>query len=379
MAATDRSGRLPAHEVVDGLTVRRFPAYPVNLDLYLAPRLGRFVAHSGADLVHVQGFHTLVAPMAMFAALSAGLPYVVSLHTGGHSSPLRNAVRPLQARLLIPFIRRAGAVICGSRWEAGYVGQQLGLEPERIAIIPSGVDVARLSPDEAGRSDPDLVVSPGRLEHYKGHHRVVEAFPLILARRPNARLRLLGDGPAEATLREQADRAGIGDRVVIGPVHGRGAAARVMAGAAVVVSMSDYESQGIAIHEAAALGRPTVVANATALGELVDVGAARGGPSTHRQARWRMQLWRRWTRRHRRRSPQPPGTSPHQWSRNCTAACSRRAAPSRRRRVPGEAPGRPWHPACRVVDAGGERCPGRSGGGSSSGSPRRTSASSPRS
>jgi glycosyltransferase involved in cell wall biosynthesis len=89
---------------------------------------------------------------------------------------------------------------------------------------------------------------------------------------------LLGDGPAEATLREQADRAGIGDRVVIGPVHGRGAAARVMAGAAVVVSMSDYESQGIAIHEAAALGRPTVVANATALGELVDVGAARGVP-----------------------------------------------------------------------------------------------------
>ena len=65
--------------------------------------------------MHVQGFHTLVAPMAMFAALSAGLPYVVSLHTGGHSSPLRNAVRPFQARLLIPFIRRAGAVICGSR------------------------------------------------------------------------------------------------------------------------------------------------------------------------------------------------------------------------------------------------------------------------
>jgi glycosyltransferase involved in cell wall biosynthesis len=278
VAATDRSGRLPAHEVVDGLTVRRFPAYPVNLDLYLAPRLGRFVAHSGADLVHVQGFHTLVAPMAMFAALSAGLPYVVSLHTGGHSSPLRNAVRPLQARLLIPFIRRAGAVICGSRWEAGYVGRQLGLEPERIAIIPSGVDVAGLSPEEAGQPDPDLVVSPGRLEHYKGHHRVVEAFPLILARRPNARLRLLGEGPAEATLREQADRAGIGDRVVIGPVHGRGAAARVMAAGAVVVSMSDYESQGIAIHEAAALGRPTVVANATALGELVDVGAARGVP-----------------------------------------------------------------------------------------------------
>jgi glycosyltransferase involved in cell wall biosynthesis len=54
--------------------------------------------------------------------------------------------------------------------------------------------------------------------------------------------------------------------------------AAVLASASVVAILSDYESQGISAVEAAALGRPIVVADATALHELVERGVAEGVP-----------------------------------------------------------------------------------------------------
>lgn len=273
VATTDRSHALPAREVVQGISVRRFPAYPRSLDLYFSPRLARFVAHARADLVHVQGFHTLVAPLAMLAAGSAGRPYVVTLHTGGHSSPLRTAIRPIQAWVLRPLMRRAEAVVCVSDWEATTMAPQLGLDPRRTTVIPSGVSVPIAGPTTV---EPGLIVSPGRLERYKGHDQVIDALPLILRDEPRARLRLLGDGPAEHELRARADRLGVGGRVEIGPVRGRPEMAALVSRASVVVSLSDYESQGLAVHEALGLGRPVVVTAATALEELVRAGVARG-------------------------------------------------------------------------------------------------------
>jgi glycosyltransferase involved in cell wall biosynthesis len=273
VAATDASGTLPARDEIGGIDVRRFPAYPARSDLYISPRLAQFVAGSGADLVHCQGFHTFVSPLAMFAALARDLPYVVTLHTGGHSSRARTLVRPIQAALLGPLVRRARAVIAVSRWEAAHMGGRLGTRPERLAIIPNGADLPGIGdlPPE-----PGLIVSPGRLERYKGHHRVIEALPFVIQSHPDAHLRLLGDGPDAAKLRERSDRLGVADRVEIAAERDRRAVAGVLGRAQVVVSLSEYESHGLAILEALSLGRPTVVAVNSALTELVDAGLARG-------------------------------------------------------------------------------------------------------
>jgi len=54
------------------------------------------------DLVHVQSYHTLVAPLAMLRALLLRVPYVVTFHGGGHSLGHRNRARRLQRRFLRP-------------------------------------------------------------------------------------------------------------------------------------------------------------------------------------------------------------------------------------------------------------------------------------
>src|SRR5436305_1960576 len=104
---TDMSGKLPDVEVVEGMQIRRVRAWPANKDYYFAPGIYRIIARGRWDLVHCQGYHTLVAPVAMLAAWRAHIPYVLTFHSGGHSSRLRNALRGLQWTVLRPLLSRA--------------------------------------------------------------------------------------------------------------------------------------------------------------------------------------------------------------------------------------------------------------------------------
>ena len=60
-------------------------------------------------------------------------------------------------------------------------------------MIPNGGALPAVAPDV--RPVPGRIVSSGRLEKYKGHHRVIEALPLIRRDRPDAHLVVLGNGP----------------------------------------------------------------------------------------------------------------------------------------------------------------------------------------
>jgi glycosyltransferase involved in cell wall biosynthesis len=83
-------------------------------------------------------------------------------------------------------------------------------------------------------------------------------------------LRVLGSGSYEAHLRRLADRLGVADSVEIGgvPAEQRESLGNLLQRAAVVVALSEYESQGLAIQEALGLGRPVLVSDGTALAEL---------------------------------------------------------------------------------------------------------------
>jgi glycosyltransferase involved in cell wall biosynthesis len=262
--------RPPPPESADGaVRVVRVRAWPRGSDLHLAPGLPRLVRTEGPALVHCHGYHTFFCPMAMLGALRARTPYVVTLHSGGHSSAFRRLIRPLQAWLLRPLLRRAKRIIAVSEFEADLFSRRLRLPRSAFAVIPSGVELPA-APDEPRRSGPPEVVSVGRLESYKGHDRVVAAMPRLTQACPGVRLRVLGSGGNESELRSLAVRLGVSDAVEISgvPADQRGALGRVLQGAAVVVALSEYESQGLAIQEALGLGRPVLVSDSSALAEL---------------------------------------------------------------------------------------------------------------
>lgn len=256
-------------ESFDGpVRVLRVRAWPPGRDYYLAPDVARVIRHLRPDLVHHHGYHTLMAPTAMLAALRAGIPYVVTLHSGGHSSLLRRTLRPAQALLLRPLLKRSAQIVAVSRFEAELFARRTRLPANSFVVIPSGVDLPAST--TAAPTDGALVLSLGRVEAYKGHHRVVEALPILERMRPGAHLRVVGSGPYESKLRRLANRLGVGHLVEIAPVPAdqREQMARLLAQASCVAMLSSYESQGVAVQEALKLGRPALVSDGSALAEL---------------------------------------------------------------------------------------------------------------
>ena len=275
---TDRSRRLPRQEAVEGIPVLRVPAWPRRRDYYLAPGIVAVIRQRRWDLVHCQGIHTPVPLLAMIAARRAGIPYVVTFHTGGHSSRLRNAMRTTQWRLAGPLLRNAASLIAVSRFEAATLTRHARLGDKRVIVIRNG---GALPPPRPGTAAvPGRIVSSGRLARYKGHQRVIEALPHVIREIPEAHLVILGRGPYESSLCKLARHAGVSDRVSIKHVAptDRQGMATMLAESSVAAALSDYEAHPVAVMEALSVACPVVGYDFAGIGELVAAGWVRGVP-----------------------------------------------------------------------------------------------------
>lgn len=271
--ATDRTRALPEQETIDGTKVLRVPSWPSNRDYYLAPHVPGVVHKRDRwDLVHCQGIHTPVPVTAMLAARRAGIPYLVTFHTGGHSQQLRNKLRSTQWRALGPLLRDASALIGVSRFEAETMALRARLDRESVLVIRNGGSLP--APRGGAVAIHGRIISSGRLERYKGHHRVIEALPHIIGKVRDAHLIILGSGPYESELLKLAKRVGVLDRVTIKSIspNDRHAMATALAEASVFAALSDYEAHPVAVMEALSLGRPVVGCNGSGIAELVAEG-----------------------------------------------------------------------------------------------------------
>ncbi|MBV9828391.1 MAG: glycosyltransferase family 4 protein [Alphaproteobacteria bacterium] len=270
---TDPSGALPQEEYSEGMLVKRVLAWPKGRDYYLAPRIYREISRTDADIIHFQGYNTLVAPIGLVAAAQRRIPFVLTFHSGGHSSPLRNAIRGLQQRALAPLVGRAEHLIGVSQFEVDLFSQRMRVGRDRFTVVPNGAALPAVSGAPPIR-DPNLILSIGRLERYKGHQRVLEAFPDLLRQLPDARLMIIGSGPYEAALRKMTGKLHLEDRVTITsiPSSERERLTDVLMRAGLVVLLSDYEAHPVAIMEALSLRRRVLVTDTSGLRELADKG-----------------------------------------------------------------------------------------------------------
>lgn len=271
---------LPAREQTDDVDVVRVSAFRHGRDFYAAPGIYSEITRGEWDIVHVQSYHTFVAPLAMGGALKANIPFVLTFHGGGHSSRIRQRVRSPQLLTLRPLLARASRLVAVARFEIEHYGRLLKVPEARFALIPNGAELPSAPQTDRPRAAGMRIASVGRLEKYKGHQRVIAALPHILRSRPDATLWIAGSGPYERQLRQLADRLGVADRVLIEAVPAgaeQELAARLSA-MDVVVLMSEFETHPLAMLEALALGRPVVVADTSGLSELAAEGHARAVP-----------------------------------------------------------------------------------------------------
>jgi glycosyltransferase involved in cell wall biosynthesis len=199
-----------------------------------------------------------------------------------------NAVRvtaeeesPLMRRLDAGTIHRADAVCALSESLARELKDRLGLSPEKIAVIPNGLDTEaadralRESRGESrlrlGLSPADMVVAAiGRLHRQKGHSALLEAFRPFSLDHPRGRLILAGEGPEGPALRAQAERLRIAPHVLFaGPVSSPWP---ILAAADIFVLSSLYEGMPNVLLEAMAASLPVVATSVGAVPEMITDG-----------------------------------------------------------------------------------------------------------
>jgi glycosyltransferase involved in cell wall biosynthesis len=234
--------------------------------------LARFLRSTRPAVLHTFNFHANLLGRLVGTALC--LPGIVASERSVESAKPRWRVRTdrLTWRLAHRWTVNAASV-------ADVLRTRERVDHRRIDVIPTGIDLARFEPrprdrdfrtvQGVGDTEP-LLVCVGRLDRYKGHDHLVEAFAALIRERPRARLLLVGDGRFREALTVQVRSAGLSDRVrftgALGDVR------PALAAADVFVQASDEEGLPGAVLEAMAMGLPVVATDVGGTREAVDDG-----------------------------------------------------------------------------------------------------------
>lgn len=144
----------------------------------------------------------------------------------------------------------------------------LGIDPERVAVVPNGLDPA--PPVTAERDPRPLLVAVSRLVPHKRIEHAVETVARLHRRWPDLRLEIIGRGPSAGPLAAYAAAHGVADRVTIHGWVDEQEKHEILARSWVHLCPSVKEGWGIVVMEAGAHGVPTVAYHAAGgVGESV--------------------------------------------------------------------------------------------------------------
>lgn len=215
-------------------------------------------------LMHAHGLRA--ALIGVFAAHRADIPALFTAHN------LPPSVNALQRALLRQVFRRTTRAIAVSQAIAADL-TALGMNPERIEIVPNGIPLAPFVPaPESGAIRASLgipttawlIVAIGRLSPEKGFDVLLKALFSLLPLQPDLALCLVGTGPEEQRLRAQASGSpAIHFTGFLPDVTG------ILQAADVVVIPSHQEGQGIVALEAMAAGKPIIASRVGGLQETI--------------------------------------------------------------------------------------------------------------
>jgi glycosyltransferase involved in cell wall biosynthesis len=156
------------------------------------------------DLIHGHGDIVEAFILKQFARL-LGLPLVMTMHS--------RLSRQRKYRVIAPLVWRTADGIIAVSQEIAADLQALGVRPDKVMVISSGVeldqftppstDSRRLARHELGIPDSVFViVAVGNLNPMKGFHYLIEA--VQLSQLDHLRVYIIGDGPLRAELESLA-------------------------------------------------------------------------------------------------------------------------------------------------------------------------------
>ena len=315
------SDAAPSTELLPGVTVRNVVAGPFE-GLSKNDLPGQLCAFSAGllrtearltagwyDLVH--SHYWLSGQVGWLAADRWNVPLLHSMHTMAKvkNASLAEGDTPEPAGRVIgeeQVVAAADRLIANTELEARELIDLYGAEPERVAVVPPGVDLDVFRPDGPdGRfrarrrlglsEDAEILLFVGRIQPLKAPDVLLRGIERMVAAHPERRDRLVvavlggpsGNGmdrPEE--LQKLAVELGIGDLVEFHQPVGRSVLADWYRAADLVAVPSYSESFGLVAVEAQACGTPVIAARVGGLATAVQDGVTGLLVTGHDPATW---------------------------------------------------------------------------------------------
>lgn len=201
--------------------------------------------------------------LGRFAAWAAGVPDVHTVHGWSLCFSGNRLKRFLYSQIEGKTHRLADGIICVSEFDLQFA-HQLGLKPSKLHLIYNGRPDSVVEETEEDVTQHPRIVSVGRLAWPKQPEQLLK----FLASHPRVFLDLVGDGPREQEVKEQAEVLGVRERVTfhghvehVYPILQRGD---------IFALVSDWEGFPMSTLEAMSVGLPTVVSKVGGAPEAVD-------------------------------------------------------------------------------------------------------------
>lgn len=243
-----------------------------RLDPWTGARLHRACRDEQIDVVYV-----IDSPLPKFwAGVLRRLSPRPRLIIGYHSTGVREGLfQHAVSRALA--VTAADRLVALSQTHRAYLARQLNVDPSRLTVIGSGVDVTRFHDREARAearrraglpADGPLVGIVAALRPEKNHELFLRAARAVIGRRPDTRFFIAGDGPERANVERLRRELGLEPHVLM--LGSRPDVPDLMR-AADVIALSSHavvETLPLTLLEAAACGTPSV---ATRVGSVADV------------------------------------------------------------------------------------------------------------
>ncbi|MBI5077668.1 glycosyltransferase family 4 protein [Candidatus Falkowbacteria bacterium] len=240
-------------------------------------------------LAHAEGVGKIIVAhilpggtIAYILKLLLGIPYIVSVHGLDIALPQRNK-RKLW--LMKKILRRADAVIANSDYTKNEL-LKLGCADElKIEIVypcsninSAPIDVEKIQEflRQHKLENKKIILTTGRLIERKGHDKVIEALPQIIAAAPDVVYLIVGNGENLDNLRARALEKNLQDRVLFFtdimdsemPIFYQAADVFIMP--CRCLDNGDIEGFGIVFLEASLFGKPAIAGRSGGAVEAIE-------------------------------------------------------------------------------------------------------------
>lgn len=233
------------------------------------PQVRQIIRHFKPDILHAH----FVTSYGLLGAAIGFHPYVLS--AWGSDVMVFPQKSPLHRALVRFNLGRADKILSTSEAMARQINQYT---QKRVEVTPFGIDLELFRPQQVKNDlfdKDDIVIGTVKslYEHY-GVDTLLQAFALLKSKHPALPLKLLivGSGPLAQPLRTMAERLELGQSVTFTGHVDHDKVPDYHNLLSIYVALSNTESFGVAVIEAAACGKPVVVSDVGGLPEVVEDG-----------------------------------------------------------------------------------------------------------